>query len=346
MEAVADSLLFTCYRFGQKPYAFVSLQSSVVVQQSYDIRVELDLPRSPPNLEAGNFMIDMKLLSTAFSLVVPEVTFTSRIIDYIPENTVLFTSSRPAILTYQSTLVRLSKQVAGMPWYLLGWRREAEKLDIIMAEGVRFPRGSRNVPETIFLELQTRGSGDKEIEVYNAKIKLRARFSGLRWLMYNHRIFSFVVFTGAFWGAEVVFSVLAWVMLSSLGSNETGQAKFKNELKGEETDGSTAIKTEEKEEDIDEIEDADLSDTPRNFPTYGRQPPLYYAPKVKSEIDASEQILDHTAIQPLAAAVEADDESEEVFGRSRYDSGIGTSFSESPRSSGAGVQRRRSKGGS
>jgi len=33
----------------------------------------------------------------------------------------------------------------------------------------------------------------------------------------------------------------------------------------------------------EETDDPDLSDTPRTFPTYGRQAPLRYVPKVKDE---------------------------------------------------------------
>lgn len=102
----------------------------------------------------------------------------------------------------------------------------------------------------------------------------------------------------------------------------------------EETDASTAVKQEE------ETDEPDLSDTPRTFPTYGRQPPLRYVPKVKDE-DSEDYVLDETSIQPLAA--EADDESEDFGGKSgRTDSGIGTSFSEGGR---RGLSRRRSRGG-
>jgi seipin len=335
---VQASANFYCRQI-QKPYAFIDLGSSIVSQQSYDIKVELDLPRSPPNLGAGNFMLDMMLLSSAYKPSSGSLDLPLTIRDSISSEAILFSSRRSAILTYQSRLVRLSKQFAGLPWYILGWRREAETLEIVMAEGIRFPRGTRNVPETIFLELQSR---ETDIEVYDVQLKLRARFSGLRWIMYNHRIFSFVVFTTAFWTAEIFFAILTWVLWNSQMS--TKQEKVKGDIK-RETDGSTAIKTED--DDID-TDDVDLSDTPRNFPTYGRQAPLRYVPKVKNEDDKGDFIMDETAIQPLAA--EADDESEEPidisnFHGGRSDSGIGTSFSEGPGRLPGGVPRRRSRGG-
>lgn len=208
-----------------------------------------------------------------------------------------------------------------------------------MAEGISFRKGWRNVPIMVYLELQGRG---QDIHVYDVQFKLRARYEGIRWLMYNHRIFSFVVFTTAFWAGEVIFAIIAWMLWSSQSSNTE---KGKGALKVEDTDASTAVKTEKDEGGMD-TDDLDLSDTPRSFPTYGRQPPLHFVPKVKAE-DEEKLVMDETALPPMGA--EADDESEEPvdvggFRGGRSDSGLGTSFSEGGPSRG-NIQRRRSKGG-
>jgi hypothetical protein len=310
-----------------------------MAQQTYDIVLQLDLPRSPPNLQAGNFMLDMVMLAPTyrpFATTQGDVYLNAR--ESIPKDAILFSSRRPAILTYHSEIVSLSKEIASLPWYILGLHRNAEKLEINMAEGVSFPKGWQNIPNNVYLELQGRG---QDIQVYDLQLKLRARFRGLKWLMYNHRIFSFLVGTTAFWTAEILFAVLTWVSLSS--NFGTGQTKVKREFQ-EETDASTTIKTEKEYGEAD-TDDVDLSDTPRSFPTYGRQAPLKYVPKVKEE-DRSEPVIDETAIQPLAA--EADDESEEPvnlasFRGGRSDSGIGTSFSEVGGSVRGGLQRRRSR---
>lgn len=327
---------------GLNPYGFVSLGSSMVAQQSYDIKLELDLPRSPPNLQAGNFMLDMVLLSQTYQPVAQASETGFDIRGSMPSDAVLFSSRRPAILTYHPRLVNLSKQVAALPWYILGWRRDAEKLEIPMAEGVSFRKGWRNVPTLVYLELQGKG---QEIQVYDVKLKLRARYEGIRWLMYNHRIFSFVVFTTAFWFAEVIFAVLTWMLWNSRSAS--GKEKGKGELKGEDTDASTIIKTEREDGEL-ETDDLDLSDTPRSFPTYGRQAPLQYVPRVKTEDDGEKLAMDETTSQSFAA--EADDESEEPidvgsFRGGRLDSGLGTSFSEGGASLRGRVQRRRSRGG-
>jgi seipin len=246
---------------------------------------------------------------------------------------VLFFSRRPAILTYTSRLISLSERIFALPLYILGLRQEAEILHIPMAESQSFLKGWKNVPGYVVIELQA----GQEVQVYDVRILFTARFGGLRWLMYNHRILSFIVLTSVFWFSEVIFTVLGWLSVRAIFSPK---AEVKKELvKGEETDASTAVKAEGEETD-----EPDLSDTPRTFPTYGRQAPLRYVPKVKDEADSEEYIIDETAIQPLTA--EADDEDEEdleVYRGGRTDSGIGTSFSETGERS--GLARRRSRVG-
>lgn len=287
-------------------------------------------------------MLDMVLLSPTYQPLTQPTEAGFEMRRSMPNEAVLFSSRRPAILTYHPRLVSLSKQFAALPWYILGWHRDAEKLVIPMVEGVLFRKGWRNVPSLLYLELQ--GNGQK-IEVYDVQLKLRARYEGIRWLMYNHRIFSFVVFTTAFWFAEVTFAVLAWILWNS--RSHSRKEKWKGELKGEDTDASTVFKTEREDGEL-ETDDLDLSDTPRSFPTYGRQAPLQYLPRVKAENDSEKLVMDETTLQPFAA--EADDESEEPvdissFRGGRSDSGLGTSFSEAGASLGGGVQRRRSRGG-
>jgi seipin len=247
---------------------------------------------------------------------------------------ILFFSRRPAILTYTSRLVSLSERIFSLPLYIFGLRRESEILNIPMAESATFPKGWKTVPGFVMLELQA----GQEVQVYDIRIHFAARFEGLRWMMYNHRIISFITFTSAFWFSEVLFAALGWVAVRSIFSPKE-EATSKKEIKGEDTDVST-IKNKEEEATEDE---PDLSDTPRTFPTYGRQPPLRYEPKVKDE-DSEEYILDETAIQPLAAEADDEDEEEPYTGArgGRTDSGLGTSFSEGGERS--GLARRRSKG--
>jgi len=205
-----------------------------------------------------------------------------------------------------------------------------------MAESLSFPKGHRNIPTSVLLEMK-HGEGKINIQVYDATIKIRARFGGLRWLMYNHRIFSFFLFTTSFWISEMIFAFLSWLLLGSRSDSASPNSKVK--IEGAE---NPAIKTEQDDESLG-TDDLDLSDTPRNFPTFTRQAPLRYTPKIKTETAEEDAIMDEAHIQPFGA--EADDESEEPIDignhyRGGVDSGIGTSLSE-----GGELQRRRSRRG-
>lgn len=251
---------------------------------------------------------------------------------------ILFSSRRPALLTYTSRLVSLSERLLALPLYILGLKHESEILHIPMAESASFPRGRKNIPGFAMLELQA----GQEVQVYAAKITFKARFGGLRWLMYNYRIVSFVIFTAAFWIAEVLFAAIGWLVVSAVFS--TG-GDVKREVNGEEMDGSVVgVKKEGGESDGPE-----LSDTPRTFPTYGRQAPLRYVSTGKDEPQVKDEDSEEYAALERGGLAEADDEDEddgeEVGGYrgGRTDSGIGTSFSEGGER--GSVKRRRSRGG-
>lgn len=345
-------------RDGPHPYALIDLDS-LATQQAYDISLTLDVPRSPTNLAAGNFMASLLLLSPAYTPTtsVPKeirVEMSSSAI----QDAILYSARRPAILTYHDPLVSLTHRLLALPFYALGLKRENEVLTVGLGEAVEVGRGWQNVPRRAWLQLQmppstyaatgavqSSTSTAKPLEVYSSTLKFRARFSGLRWLMYNYRILAFAVFTSAFWGFEMAFALGTWALLSVYFSGRGGGKKAKKETGDGETNGVGNIKAEGENEA--ETDEPDLSDTPRNFPTYGRQTPLRYEARVKREgTEETERVLAETGVAPL----DADDESEEVGGRwsgenrgGRSDSGIGTSFSEAGGSgSGIGVYRRRS----
>lgn len=127
----------------------------------------LDLPRTPSNLDVGNFMIDLTLYSRQAGSVLPTATNNLNLISH---------SRRPAILTYTSPLVDLAKKLVRLPLYVLGWRREAETLAVPMIEKAEFARGARNLPQSLRLEIQS----DAKLQVYSARVEFRARFTGLR----------------------------------------------------------------------------------------------------------------------------------------------------------------------
>ncbi|TQS38460.1 hypothetical protein Golomagni_01031 [Golovinomyces magnicellulatus] len=285
---------------GPHPYALIPISSSELVsRQAYDIFLSLHLPRSPQNLMLGNFMTTLALLHPAHKFTLDQsrklgISGLESPLHSLEEDEVLFSSRRAAIMSYASLPVSLISRILALPLYILGFFSEAETLTIKIGEAVTFLRGWKNIPSLALLEIQA-GQG---IQVYTAVILFRARFSGMRWLMYNHRLFwlSTIFFAGLAWAALIMYSDIIIEPTRKDSSNKINDVD---------------VKTEETVSD----EDVDLSDTPRTFPTYGRQPALRFVPRVKEMKNS------------------ADDEDDKKNFNSNQslmtDSGIGTSLDES-----------------
>lgn len=157
-----------CSHSDGHPWGTAVLDSGLVSSQPYDVHVEVELPRTPSNLDTGNFMLDLTLFSHSSTSA------------QTGENTTappISRSRRPAILTYTSPLIDIASKISFMPLYVLGWKQEAERLVVRMMEGVEFSRGAHNIPETLRLELNSK----EEMQVYSAKVTFRTRFTGIRY---------------------------------------------------------------------------------------------------------------------------------------------------------------------
>ena len=256
-------------------------------------------------------------------------------------STVLARSRRPAILTYVSPLVDAASILSGIPFYVLGWKSESEVLTIPMFESVEFSKGWMNVPRFVRVVVEA----DEKMQFYEVGVKIVARFGGLRWIIYNHRILSYLFFTSTFWTCSMLSSLLAWFVLGSFSGGQGGDVK-KEEI---EDDSKTMKAEEEEDEHFDPFSTEDLSDTSRSFPTLGRQMPLHFSSRqgsvrraqgeeeerIKREEDS---IMASTSIQPLGAEADDEDDDEQVSMRLWRDSGIGTSIEETDRRS--SLQRR------
>ncbi|PYH78967.1 adipose-regulatory protein [Aspergillus uvarum CBS 121591] len=213
------------------PWGVASLGSDLVSLQMYDVQVELELPRTPSNVAAGNFMLDLALYSPP-SASAETGSNTS--------TTLLSQSRRSAILTYASPLVDTANKLVLMPFYVLGWNREAEKLRVGMLEKVQFPRGQRKVPSSLRLEIHSA----EKMQVYRARVMFKATFTGLRWIMYNWKLTSFVIFGFMFWSVSMVTAGMVWALLAIVFHHpkEEGKDVVKTEsgseavVKSEDTD--------------------------------------------------------------------------------------------------------------
>ncbi|KAI9929150.1 hypothetical protein MW887_001554 [Aspergillus wentii] len=227
------------------PWGAASVGSQLVSLQPYDVTIKLELPRTPSNLDAGNFMLDLTLFSHPSTSVLTGANTSIAPISH---------SRRPAILTYASPMVDTASRLSLMPLYVVGWHREAEEVEVQMMERVEFPRGWRNLPETLRLEIQSH----ERMQIYDAKVEFKARFTGLRWIMYNWRLSSFFVFTFMFWSVSVISTGVVWFILAVLFSTNNGGSD-ESLIKG--TSDRTPIKEESDDESLDDVSPHDLSGT-------------------------------------------------------------------------------------
>lgn len=319
------------------PHGTVSLHGDLVSAQAYDIKLEIELPRTRENREVGNFMLDVALLAPEKAS--KNKAGTGSLLETVKDGLtplhtsesapVLARSRRSAILQYRSMPVEMVHRITQLPWYMLGIRHESEKLTIDVFERASFAKGAESVPAALKLEVQSSG----RMQVYSARAIFRARFRGLRWLMYNHRVISAVIFIGVFWSVEMVFAGIAWVALAAY----LGPA-FKSE------DSQTMrFKEEETELESDNGEHGFLSDTERTFPTLSNQQPLRFrSPDVKEEKKEDEESA-RVRLEdvPPITSLEADDEDED--GDYFLDSGIGTSMESGSNSRPGSMRKRRGR---
>jgi seipin len=330
----------------------------LVSRQKYDVVVEMTVPRSSANINAGNWMVGLEMRgpSTVAGGIqgmlgwdeewyvqdysqgdTPGAT-TQKVVaeGLLNTPTVLARSRRPAILTYRSYVLEHLHRLLRLPLYIVGWHTESEHIEISMMESVEFDKGTRNVPTSVKVELRSRHL----LEVYTVSVRFSARLEGLRWLMYRYWLSSAIIGTFLFWSVEMGVLLFTWAVFTLLfgkASSPPDQKRIKQES------GTVTPKRE-----VDTEPGTPYSDTSRTFPTLSSHAPLHYrseSPKSERNTPALEDI-------PTREEAEADDEDddfvlEEPLPRSSErvgtftDSGIGTSV-ESAVQRERGLSRRKS----
>lgn len=212
---------------GLNPYGLASLSHDLMLDTAYDVSVHLTLPRSPPNLGHGNFMV--VLVATRSVLDDPArswgpMALSTPVDPYVdilaaPPDHVVFSSRRPALLPYEDPFVSRASRALFLLWHVLIGSSSSSAgrltLDLPMGELVEF---RDQLPLSLLLDVQA----GQSLQVYAARVELVARLTGVRWLMYNHRIFSFVLCTALFWSAEMISMAAAWAILLLFFSGNSG----------------------------------------------------------------------------------------------------------------------------
>ncbi|KAF3491518.1 uncharacterized protein GIQ15_01035 [Arthroderma uncinatum] len=253
------------------PYGTAAIGSQLIPLQKYDVKVILQLPSTPGNRAAGNFMLDLAFLEEPDDLSGSTANVSGN---------VLLRSRRPAMLTYTSPMVDTARQLWRLPLYILGLKREAEELKIGLMERVQFPRGKGKVPKGLRLRIQSH----ERIQVYKASVRIDARFTGLRWIMYNWRTLSFLTFGSMFWMFSMTIATGVWVLLSSRSTGE-------------------------KEKDIKKEEDLDTDDEPQGSLEESAAAQMHAAVRSSPEIKVEEED------EPSAYGSNEDEGAEESSGK-------------------------------
>ncbi len=326
------------------PYGVASIHN-LVDRQKYDVTVEMDVPRSETNLQAGNWMVELEMRappSTGGGVMsmlgwdededvkdskdgnTPAGEDGAEFLARRPST--LVKSKRPALLTYRSPLIELSYRLLRLPMYLIGWHTESERIEVSMLESVVFEQGSRNIPSSVRLEIRSR----QPLEVYHVKVHISARLEGLRWLMYRYWMTSAVVATTLFWAVEMGVLVFTWAAITLIFGSSSTSADYEggHKIKSDPEFTTTKFETGETEPGTP------FSDTSRTFPTLPSLQPLSYtSPKEEQATPNLEDI-------PLKEEAEADDEEDDFILEEPIplraeregiftDSGIGTSLESS-----------------
>ncbi|KAG0057054.1 Berardinelli-Seip congenital lipodystrophy 2 (seipin) [Gryganskiella cystojenkinii] len=155
--------------------------------QAYDISVNLHVPTSETNVEIGNFMVVVTLLTS--------------------DGKTIMTSSRPSILTYQSTPLKLMRTAWKAVPLVLDWSKEDQVLKVPLIEN--YIEDSSNPVSRALVQISS-----PDLQVYKSSIHLDAHFHGLRFFMYYYKISTALVFIAVFIFWEIIFSIVTWQVLA------------------------------------------------------------------------------------------------------------------------------------
>lgn len=121
-------------------------------------------------------------------------------------------------MTYRSPLLERIDTLLRAPLLVSGWQRQEELISVVLLEDVILPSRVRSA--SVSVDTLSAPSAAAALGVYDVAVEFRARFMGVRWLMHNYRVTTFLVGTTLFWGIEVVFMTLVWwVVYSSFAAD-------------------------------------------------------------------------------------------------------------------------------
>ncbi|XP_032939545.1 seipin [Catharus ustulatus] len=159
------------------PSANVSLlgehrEKVLLYGQLYRISLELELPESPVNRELGMFMVTLTCYGSG--------------------GKTLATAARSAMLHYRSRLLRALHTAAFAGLLLSGFTEQSQTLELELLG--RYREDPYTPTVGAFVEVRSR-----RVQLYGARLRVHAHFSGLRYLLYHFPLTSAVLGVAGNW---------------------------------------------------------------------------------------------------------------------------------------------------
>ncbi|KAG8461807.1 hypothetical protein KFE25_001425 [Diacronema lutheri] len=164
--------LFFAFDNGAPPAADVALDGPIMAPgHAYALSLVLEMPESPANCAAGNFMVELAVHAGH-------------------SNRTLASVRRPGILRFRSGLVHSLWTVAFLPLLLLGRAEERQAVRVPLIELFDNPRKEPAARARVSLSKPS-------LQLYSAQLHVDAVFRGLSYYMHTHRLATALVFISA-----------------------------------------------------------------------------------------------------------------------------------------------------
>jgi len=153
--------------------------------QSYTVALAMDAPESDVNRKLGMFLTCLALKS--------------------PNTEIVAESCRSAILTYRSELLRAIETVIMSPFLVTGLYKGAERQSLYVEFFPDFVDDPLDPATNIDVHIMSR-----HVELYSLEYRVYANFSGIRRLMFDYPVVSFVLGTGFNFGFLMTVAFVSW----------------------------------------------------------------------------------------------------------------------------------------
>lgn len=197
-------------------FAIVDLLKIPISRQvDYNVHLQLDLPRTTHNQEIGNFMVRASFVNNfTWEQLDQDLNFpVDRVYHGLPKPFFECIERKMAIMPYKSTLLEYCDTLVFLPLYILNLKSQHSILRI------PFQELTKPVPEKKHILIEM----DRIVNMKSAQLIWTVKWRGIRYLMYNYRLFMFAIGTWSFWTVEIIAMIIvAYLVISKFGGSNIG----------------------------------------------------------------------------------------------------------------------------